>query len=742
MSRALLAFPFVSLVSVACVAFRDDGGGPTAPAEAPVDVGSHLELFVDDVLIDELEGARVRLHHPRYEGEALAFYHPWEGRFSGYVTVLRDTDRFRMYYRGLPSAGADGSSVESTCYAESKDGLVWMKPHLGLFEVNGSKSNNIVLKGFAPASHNFSPFIDRNPAAEPSARYKALGGAGPGLLAFASPDGIRWRQIADEPVITKGAFDSQNVPFWSESEGVYVCYFRTWTGPGAWGGYRSVSRTTSKDFLEWDEPQEMSFGDTPWEHLYTNQTHPYYRAPHIYLAVAARFWPGRRVLSAEEARAIDVDPGYFGDISDAVLLSSRGGTRYSRMFLESFIRPGQGVENWVSRTNYPALGILPTGDGRVSIWVQKNYGQPTARIDRYSLRVDGFVSVNGSYAGGELRTKPLVFSAAPEEETEARRGKWRESSAKASPVGREGDGALDGSHSLRFRSPATIELPGTQELGRAFTLSAHLRDIPPGHRRLFSAYDGGSTAPGELIFDFNSGGAIDNDESIRFFWNGKRVGAKLEDVGSWNDGKTHHLALTWRDGVAAIYFDGKKVGGGGEEKTEEVSLRLGNLLLGEDYAPTDRENEPLLGLVDDVLVLSRALSAEEIAALAERGATAIQASATAGVLLSMEGDDGGRLDNSLGGEDASLPPGSAFPVQELVLNYATSAAGSVRVEIQDASGVPIPGFRLEDSRELIGDWIERPAVWAGGTDVSRLRGKPIRLRFVLRDADLYAIRFR
>ena len=34
-----------------------------------------------------------------------------------------------------------------------------------------------------------------------------------------------------------------------------------------------------------------------------------------------------------------------------------------------------------------------------------------------------------------------------------------------------------------------------------------------------------------------------------------------------------------------------------------------------------------------------------------------------------------------------------FSGRELVLNYSTSAAGSVRVEIQDAAGKPVPGLR-------------------------------------------------
>jgi hypothetical protein len=90
-------------------------------------------------------------------------------------------------------------------------------------------------------------------------------------------------------------------------------------------------------------------------------------------------------------------------------MSSRGGNRYYRTFMEGFIRPGIGLQNWVSRTNYPALNIVQTGPTELSIYVGKNYAQPTANVHRYTLRLDGFVSVNAPYAGGEMVTKPFVF---------------------------------------------------------------------------------------------------------------------------------------------------------------------------------------------------------------------------------------------------------------------------------------------------------------------------------------------
>lgn len=393
----------VALLAIAPALRADD------PAK-PIDLGSRRELFVDKHLIDKLDGVSLRLEQPRDEGVAVKFDKPWEGAFAGYCTVIRDGGEFRAYYRGNPTAGKDGSNTEVTCVAVSKDGKTWEKPELGLVEVNGTKANNVILAGQAPFSHNFCPMLDTKPGVPKAERYKALAGTRTtGLFAFVSEDGLRWKKFRDAAAITTGAFDSQNVPLWSDAEQCYVCYFRVFVDK-----VRRISRTTSKDFVAWTEPVLMTYGDgtagaAPIEHLYTNQTHPYFRAPHIYVGVAARFMPGRQVLSPEQAKAVDVDPRYFKDCSDGVLITTRGGDRYDRTFPEGFLTPGIGPENWVSRTNYPALNVVQTGPHEMSLYANQNYGQPTSHLRRYSLRLDGFAAAVAPYAGGELVTKPLTF---------------------------------------------------------------------------------------------------------------------------------------------------------------------------------------------------------------------------------------------------------------------------------------------------------------------------------------------
>ncbi len=378
-----------------------------APGQA-LNIGTRLEPFLDRFLIDRLEGASLEMQSPAEAGVALRFDAPWEGRYCGYVTVFQDPEKFRMYYRGLPEPNKDGSDTEVTCYAESVDGITWTKPFLGLHEVNGTRENNVILAGTAPYSHNFAPFYDAREGVPPEQRYKALAGTSEtGLAAFVSPDGLNWHML-QKGVITEGAFDSQNVAFWSEAEGKYVCYFRTWS-EGPFAGYRWISRTVSDDFVTWAKPEEMGNGGAPLEHIYINQTTPYFRAPHVYVALAARFMPGRTVVSDAEAAALGIQGGYGKDCSDGVLMTSRGGALYDRTFMEGFIRPGVGVEHWTSRSNYPACGVVPTGANEMSFFVQHHYGQPTAHLVRHTLRLDGFAAVAAGYNGGEMVTKPLRF---------------------------------------------------------------------------------------------------------------------------------------------------------------------------------------------------------------------------------------------------------------------------------------------------------------------------------------------
>jgi len=361
---------------------------------APLDLGSRRELFVDDVLIDRSSGWRRVLQRPRPQEVALVCDAPWEGNTSAYYTIFADDDRFRMYYRGShwDAATKAPAHPEVTCYAESRDGITWTKPILGLHEFAGSKENNIVWAG--DSTHNFTPFKDTRPDCPPEARYKALAGSairwqGEGLIAFASPDGIHWSRWRQEPVITDGDFDSQNLAFWDSERGEYLAYVRKFRD----GRIRDIMVASSPDFLHWTEPRSLDYGDAPEEQLYTNAIQPYANAPHLLVGFPTRFQPASE----------QVEP---------IFMVSRDGRRFLR-YPEALIPIDAPEDRDGNRSNYMTSGMVmtPSRPGEISVYAtEAYYAGPGSRVRRFTFRTDGFVALHADAAEAEFVTHPLTFT--------------------------------------------------------------------------------------------------------------------------------------------------------------------------------------------------------------------------------------------------------------------------------------------------------------------------------------------
>ena len=358
--------------------------------------------MVDDHLIDTMVGARLVLRRPTPREVAIVHDAPWEGNICFYHTVFRDDDRFRMYYRGAHyDAQTEKTAHQVVCYAESQDGILWTRPDLGLVEFEGSRKNNIIWDGLG--SHNFAPFKDANPECRPEAQYKALASGEGGLYPFGSPDGVRWSLLRDEPVITRGAFDSQNLAFWDALRGRYVDFHRGFNEE-AGKRVRDIMTCTSDDFIHWTEPVWLQYMGAPVEHLYTNQVTAYPRAPHIFMGFPKRFVPARQVLEHR-----------YSGVSDGVFMTSRDGLLFRR-WGEALIRPGLQYERWGNRNNMIACGILETASDvpgtphELSIYSIEGYYQgESCRMRRFTVRLDGFVSAQAPLTGGEVVTKPLIF---------------------------------------------------------------------------------------------------------------------------------------------------------------------------------------------------------------------------------------------------------------------------------------------------------------------------------------------
>ncbi len=105
------------------------------------------------------------------------------------------------------------------------------------------------------------------------------------------------------------------------------------------------------------------------------------------------------------------DPDWFdgSGLSDIVFMSSRDGLHFDRSFMEAFVRPGLDQNNWHERGIYMERGLIETSPTEISIYGMENSKLESVNIRRYSLRTDGFVSVDAGYGGGEFTTRPLVF---------------------------------------------------------------------------------------------------------------------------------------------------------------------------------------------------------------------------------------------------------------------------------------------------------------------------------------------
>ena len=331
--------------------------GSLAMAGGPIDIGNRLELMVDDFLIERFEGrAELRLHRPVQREVVFSCDRPWEGNWSGLVTFVQDDDTFRMYY----TAGQWKRGRAAICYAESKDGIRWTRPKLGLFAFAGSKQNNIILPGKGVVA--FVPFLDANPDCQPAEKFKAMVAKTQprrGLYGFSSPDGIHWRPMRSEPLITEGKFDSQNVAFWDTARRRYVTYFREMRGPKDEVGLegpqlglddngpsRDVMTSTSPDFVNWTRPRWLQYPGSPREQIYLNQIRPYYRAPHLFVGFPGRFMAGREI---EKNLPLLEHPAYkYASVSETLFMTSRDGLSFKR-WGEAFIRPGLRKERCRAR---------------------------------------------------------------------------------------------------------------------------------------------------------------------------------------------------------------------------------------------------------------------------------------------------------------------------------------------------------------------------------------------------------
>lgn len=403
-------------------------------------IGKQLQLFLDDYIIESFKGAAdYRLHHPEVREISIKHDDPWEGSGTSFHSVFKDGDMYKMYYSAWdftlkPGKVTDDAHPYKLCYAESRDGIHWTKPNLGLVEFAGSKNNNIVmmsgkLGNVYPDLGHPAVIVDENPDAPKDAKYKALirdwspASGMKGMLAFKSADGFKWTMMKDTVVLWDGEFDSQNVAFWDTERKEYRAYWRYKIGAEH---IRAIRTARSKDFINWYDQQDLGYGDAPLVQLYTNVVKNYYRAPHIMIGFPVRYvsrtWsPVHDQLPDLENRKLRAtgEERFGTALTESLLMSSRDRVNFKR-WEDAFMRPGiERTGTWHYGQQYIAWSMvetpsaLPGAPNEISLYsVEGFWGTIEKGMDvlrRYTLRQDGFVSVHVPMRGGELITKPFVF---------------------------------------------------------------------------------------------------------------------------------------------------------------------------------------------------------------------------------------------------------------------------------------------------------------------------------------------
>lgn len=394
-------------------------------AETVIDVGNKKQIFLDGLFLDTKENVQLVMHKPYRDGQILIKPDkPWEldpkgkeHRIGLYSCVLKEDGRIRVWY---DMGRGEMSSELRVAYAESTDGIHFTKPNLGLHEVDGSKENNIVISGLRLAG----AAVWKDPHAAPEHRYKTQTKVYPSgrLRIHSSPDGIHWKLMSDLKV---GHIDTQNIILWEPSIERYLLFTRRWMNDSdKLLRYRTVRRLESTDLKNWtNEKMVMRPDDIDWNmhdkktkrtpvDFYGGGVFKYEEADRAYLMFTQPTWawmdwdePGLGPATIDVQLAVSRDAEKFQRIGNRRAFLSLGPEgRYDSRFIWGMPNPiRMGDEIWIyyvasNRDHTPSNKIDPAA------------GEELSGIGRAILRLDGFVSVDGDYTGGQFTTPVMKFS--------------------------------------------------------------------------------------------------------------------------------------------------------------------------------------------------------------------------------------------------------------------------------------------------------------------------------------------
>jgi hypothetical protein len=388
-------------------------------------LGDAPQLFVD---FDQVESADnvVRTFHAADKHPLNPVLHkekPWESERGTWGSVVYDDDErvFKSWY-----GGESGRLIPKTdlrrhvmLYATSRDGVHWERPNLGLYEVLGTRDNNVVVGDDHHDGMGHWESTLKDPTdPDQQRRYKAIGWSsydwdGPmsGIYTMTSLDGLRWTHTP-EPVFhfhprpntaDLGPIGDAQAMMIDTLRRRYVAYLRKTPD-------RMMSIST--DFIHWTPPS-VCIRHRDGEQANTVYNHVGFVYGDRYLGFLTYFNRAPRdprltvrLMSSRDGEVWErPDTGVpligSGAIGDA--------DRFTNMLTGApAIRVGDRLHIY-----YRAMSrrhTLATESGKTREYEAKDLNLTGGGICLATLRVDGFASLDGGYDAGQVITKPFLFA--------------------------------------------------------------------------------------------------------------------------------------------------------------------------------------------------------------------------------------------------------------------------------------------------------------------------------------------
>lgn len=362
-------------------------------------------LFLDSRIVESRNNLTLRVGTVSKDPENPLFAEdkPWEVRYDNvYANVIHDKNAgvFKCWYSPFIVDPAVSETQRSewaikpykprkremgVCYAESKDGLRWTKPELGLVEFEGSKKNNLVMRG----PHGAGVVYDAHDS-DPQRRYKMFF-QHRGVSGAFSPDGIHWGKEINFPGINAPA-DTHNYAQWIPKLNQYVGITRL---RNKTTDQRIVARTVSSDFLNWTKAEEVmqAVPESPLNQTYAM---PFFEYEGVYIGLVMIFNTATDTVWCELAWSPDT-------------------ISWERVDVDQPLIPLGDGKSYDSGCIYAAANPIVTENGILMYYGSSN-GPHTGWRDGFfclsRLRSDGFAGLAANSQKGTVVTKPIEVTTA------------------------------------------------------------------------------------------------------------------------------------------------------------------------------------------------------------------------------------------------------------------------------------------------------------------------------------------